>query len=153
MARGKVEVEKWSKFEEDLSSATEWFTSVSLSLKTQTVISTLQTSTQDLLDIPPNSCAVALASALAALLSAPSLNLHKPPVAQIVLLILVPALKHDCRVAVTPSSAWLPFYRGCYEHVVGLGEHTHWHACLSAAKGCVKCLYRLFWDRDLDLTL
>lgn len=37
--------------------------------------------------------------------------------------------------------------------MVGLGEHTHRHAYAGAAVGCVKCVNRLFWDSDLDLTL
>lgn len=37
--------------------------------------------------------------------------------------------------------------------MVGLGEYTHRHACISAATGCVECVNCLFWDGDLDLTL
>lgn len=48
--------------------------------------------------------------------------------------------------------ARLPVGGGCYDHVVGSGEHTHRHAYTAAAEGCVKCVNRLLWDCNLDLT-
>lgn len=138
---GGRETEQSCRRQPDLSSAVWRFPSTGLSLKTHTVISSLQTSTQDLLDFLPSLSALARGTQL----SASRLHFVKPPVAPIVLLILNPVLKHDGGVTVTPQfSAWLPFPRGCYEHVAGLGEHTHRHACTSAAEGCVKCGNCLF---------
>lgn len=58
-----------------------------------------------LLDLPPSFTAPFLARGTP--LSASSLHFVKPPVAPIVLLIPVPALKHDCRVAVISPPIWL----------------------------------------------
>lgn len=97
---GGKEAQQSRRREPDLSSATGQFASACLSLKTQTVISTLQTSTQDLLDFPPIFNAPFLARGTP--LSASNCYFVKSPVAPIVPLIPVPALKHDCRVAVKP---------------------------------------------------
>lgn len=145
--RGSGGREAWQIWRRDLSSTTQWFTSICQSLKAKIVISTFQTSSQDLLDFPQFSAPLLARRSS----SASSLYFVKPPAAPIVLLTLAVALKHDCRVAIAPPSAWLPLRRGCYEHVVGLGEHTHWHACTSAVRGCVKCVNHQ--DVDLDLTL
>lgn len=103
---GGREAKRSCRREADLSSTTPRFTSAYSSPKTRTVISTLQTSTQDLLDFSPsfNASLVARgnpAISLQLLLCQTSSGTNRPQIP-------VPALKHDRRVTVT-----LPTQPGC----------------------------------------
>lgn len=62
-------------------------------------------------------------------LSASSLYFVKPPVAPIVLLIPVPALKHDCRVAVIPPFGSAAFPKRMLQTCGGIGR-IHTPACM-----------------------
>lgn len=154
--REQVEEGKLSNVEGEIRPvlATLTFTSACPSLKDTNRYLHFADLTQDLLDFTPSFGAQFLARRTP--LSASSLYFVRPPLAPIVLFIPVPGPKHDCRIAFdppTPRLTRLPFLRGCYEHVVGLGEHTHRHTCTCAAKRCVRCVNWLFWDCDPDLTL
>lgn len=86
-------------------------------------VSLLQTSTQELLDFSPSRSAPFLARGNQ--LSASSLDFVKPPVAPIFPLFLVPALKHDCRVAVTPTLSPAAFPKRMLRTCGGIGRaHT-----------------------------
>lgn len=103
---GGREAEQSCRREPDLSSAVWRFTSTGLSLKTQTVISSLQTSIQDLLDFLPSLSALARRTQL----SASRLHFVKPPVAPIVLVNPKPSFEawrqSNCHTPILSSTAF-----------------------------------------------